>query len=228
MLALGSLTALRFVADADDGTFGLEKPTLTASARWDADGGVRSTRLVVGRATPGGFFAKLDGDASVFVIERSVAERLGTLLVDRSAFLADPKTLARVVITANGVSRVLERSRDELVPAASSGIDPAVAERLIEALGSLRAEAALHTGPPRPHEGFAKTGARGPFRARARTRKSSLFRRRGKRVAVGAARRGSVAGGSLRSSRGRRSDVPRRGREAQAALRLILGAMLAP
>ncbi|HVR20763.1 MAG TPA: DUF4340 domain-containing protein, partial [Polyangiaceae bacterium] len=155
-LAFGSLTALRFVADADDGTFGLERPTLTASARWDADAGVRSTRLVVGRATPGGFFAKLDGDASVFVIERSVAERLGTLLIDRSAFLTDPKTLARVVITANGKSRVLERSRDELVPAASSGIDPAVAERLIEALGSLRAEAALHTGPPRPHEGFGK------------------------------------------------------------------------
>ena len=156
VLAFGSLTALRFVADTDDGTFGLEKPTLTASARWDADGGVRSTRLVVGRVTPGGFFAKLDGDASVFVIERGVAERLGTLLVDRSAFMADPKTLARVVITANGKSRVLERSRDELVPAASSGIDPAVAERLIEALGSLRAEAALHTGPPRAHEGFGK------------------------------------------------------------------------
>jgi hypothetical protein len=156
VLALGSLVALRFVADADDGTFGFSTPTLVASARWDGDGGVRSARLVVGRSTPGGYFAKLDGDPSVFVIERSVADRLGTLLVDRSVFMGDEKTLARVTITANGVSRTLERKRDELVPAASSGIDPSVAARLIEALGALRAEAALHTGPARPHEGFGK------------------------------------------------------------------------
>ena len=155
VLALGSLTALRFVADANDGSFGLEKPTLTASARYDADGGARSIRLVVGRSTPGGFFARLDGDPSVFVVERAAAERLGTLLVDRSAFMADPKTLARVTVTRGGVTRTLERSHDELVPTAGSGLDAAVGARLIEALGALRPEAAVHTGPARPDEGFA-------------------------------------------------------------------------
>jgi hypothetical protein len=154
VLALGSLTALRFVADTDDGTFGFAKPTLAAGARWESDGGARSTRLVVGRSTPGGYFAKLDGDPSVFVVERAVAERLCTLLVDRSVFTADETRLARVTITANGVSHMLERRNDALVPAASSGLDPAVAARLIEALASLRAEAAVHTGAPRPSEGF--------------------------------------------------------------------------
>jgi hypothetical protein len=156
VLAFGSLTALRFVADADDGSFGLGTPTLTALAKFDADGGARSVELVVGRATPGGFFAKLASDPSVFVVERSVAERLGSLLVDRAAFLAEPKILARVVITKNGVTRTLERVHDELAPAAGSGIDPAVATRLIEALGGLRAEAAVHTGAARPEEGFQK------------------------------------------------------------------------
>jgi hypothetical protein len=156
VLALGSLTALRFVADEDDGTFGLAAPALVARARYDADGGANTLALVVGRATPGGFFAKLEAVPSVFVIERSVAERLGTLLIDRSAFMADPKTLARVTITANGVTRALERRHDELVAAPPSGIDAAVTARLIEALGSLRAEAAIHTGGPRPDEGFAK------------------------------------------------------------------------
>jgi hypothetical protein len=156
VLALGSLTALRFVADADDGSFGLALPTLVARARYDADGGSNAVGLVVGRATPGGFFAKLESDPSVFVIERSVAERLGKLLIDRSAFMADPKTLARVTISANGVTRTLERRHEELVAAASSGIDAAVTTQLIEALRSLRAEAAVHTGDPRPEEGFAK------------------------------------------------------------------------
>jgi hypothetical protein len=156
VLALGSLTALRFVADKDDGSFGLATPALSALARFDADGGARSLRLLIGRATPGGFFAKLDGDPSVFVIERSVAERLGTLLIDRAALMADPSTLARVVITKDGVTRTLERKNDVLVPAPSSGIDPSVAPRLIEALGALRAEAAVHTGAARPAEGFEK------------------------------------------------------------------------
>jgi hypothetical protein len=155
VLALGSLTALRFVADRDDGTFGFEKPTLTAHARHDADGGVRTTKLVVGRSTPGGFFAKIDGDPSVFVIERSVAERLGTLLIDRSPFLADPKTLARVTLVSNGVTRTFERRHDELVAADASGIDPAVTARVVEVLSTLRAEAAAHTGPAGPYEGFA-------------------------------------------------------------------------
>ncbi|HEX6766056.1 MAG TPA: hypothetical protein VF103_11275, partial [Polyangiaceae bacterium] len=71
-------------------------------------------------------------------------------------FMADPKTLTRVVITSNGVTRTLERRNDELVPAASSGIDPAVAPRVAEALEALRAEAAVHTGAARANEGFAK------------------------------------------------------------------------
>ncbi len=156
VLALGSLTALRFVADTDDGSFGLATPTLTALAKFDADGGARSLKLAVGRPTPGGFFAKLEGDPAVFVIERSVAERLSSLLIDRGAFMVEPKTLARVVITKDGMSHTLERKGDELVPAAASGIDPTVASRLIEALSSLRAEAAVHSGAARPDEGFQK------------------------------------------------------------------------
>jgi hypothetical protein len=175
VLAFGSLTALRFVADADDGTFGLGTPTLVARARFDADGGTNTLGLVVGRSTPGGFFAKLESDPSVFVIERSVAERLGTLLVDRSAFMADPKTLARVTISANGVTRTLERRHDELVAAASSDIDATVVARLIEALGALRAEAAVHTGGPRPDEGFAKPKLRVRFEPLAGLGKSRSF-----------------------------------------------------
>jgi hypothetical protein len=156
VLAFGSLTALRFVADTDDGSFGFEKPALTARARYDADGGTGEGRLVVGRPTPGGYFAKRVGDPSVFIVERSAVDRLATLLVDRSPFVADSASLARVSITKSGVTRTLERRNDELVATAESGIDPFVATRLIEALEALRAEAAVHTGASRADEGFGK------------------------------------------------------------------------
>jgi hypothetical protein len=156
VLALGSLTASRFVADDDDGTFGLATPTLTARARLDSnDAGTKEHTLRVGRATPGGYFAALVGPPGVFVIERSVVERLGTLLLSRAEFMAEPSTLARVTLKTPKQELVLERHGAELV--AKTGTTPAAAiANALEALAGLRAEAALHTGPARANEGFAE------------------------------------------------------------------------
>jgi len=154
VLALGSLTALRWVADADDGTFGLKIPTLTAQARVDADAGSREHVLRVGRPTPGGYFAALEGSAGVFLIERSVVDRLSTLLVNRARLMADPATLARLTLSVQGRQMVFERRAGEL-SATAPEVTAEAATRALEALGSLRAEAALHSGPARPAEGFA-------------------------------------------------------------------------
>lgn len=156
VLALGSLTALSWVADADDGTFGLNAPVLTARVRIDSDAGANERRLVVGRSAPGGHFAALDGTPGVFLIERAVVERLSTLLIDRAVFMGDPKTLARVSLSASGKRFELERRAGELVPSAATPADPAVVAATLEALGTLSADAAVHTGPERADEGFAE------------------------------------------------------------------------
>jgi len=154
ILALGSLTALRWVADDDDRTFGLAEPTLTARAEIDADGGSTERKLVVGRATSGGYFAAVEGTTGVFLLERAAVERLGTLLIDRSALMADPQTLARVTLRAKGRELVVERRAGELV-AVRGEADATALGAALSALDNLRAEAALHSGPPRPNEGLA-------------------------------------------------------------------------
>lgn len=155
VLALGSLTALRWVADADDGSFGLATPTLTARARLDApDAGSAEHELRVGRATPGGYFAALDGTPGVFVIERAVVERLDTLLIDRSPFMAETATLARVTLATAKKRIVLERRGGALV-ATSDDVPEAATAQALEALAGLRAEAALHSGPARASEGLS-------------------------------------------------------------------------
>jgi hypothetical protein len=160
VLALGSLTASRFVADEDDGSFGLGTPTLTARARLDpGDAGTNEYMLRVGRATPGGYFAALAEKPGVCVIERSVVERLGTLLVSRAAFMIEPSTLARVTLDTPKQELVLERRNGELV-AKTGDTPPAAIANALEALASLRAEGALHTGPARPSEGFAAPSLR--------------------------------------------------------------------
>jgi hypothetical protein len=152
VLALGSLHALRWVADEDDHTFGLATPTLTAHARTEGDGGSTEHSLVVGRAVPGGYFGSVEGSSGVFLLERSVVERLSTLLIDRSALLLEPSTLARLTLRSKGRTVTFERRGGEL---RAEQLDPSAASAALAALGSLRAEAALHSGPARAAEGLA-------------------------------------------------------------------------
>jgi hypothetical protein len=155
VLALGSLTAERWVADADDGSFGLKSPTLTARAVLDLpDAGTRERVLVVGRPAPGGYFAALEGSPGVFVMGRESVERVSRLLVNRSEFVADPATLVRVTLKAAGRELTLERRGGAFVEKSGALPETAVA-RALEALSSLRAEAAVHTGVAQASEGFA-------------------------------------------------------------------------
>jgi hypothetical protein len=154
VLALGSLTAVRWVADADDGGFGLGAPRLTARLRFDADGGTAERTLVVGGTAPGGYYAQLGDDQGVFLLERAVVERLETLFVDRSVTMLDPETLARLRLKRGDRTLTLERRGGELTGAAGIVVDKSVLAPVLEALATLRAEAAVHTGKPRPSEGF--------------------------------------------------------------------------
>jgi hypothetical protein len=154
-LALGSLTAVRWVADADDGSFGLGAPRLTVRLRFDADGGATERTLVVGGAAPGGYHARFGDDQGVFLLERAVVERLETLFIDRAAPMVDPETLARIRLRRGDKTLTLERRGGVLVATAGTSVDQAVLTPALEALAALRAEAAVHTGKARPSEGLA-------------------------------------------------------------------------
>jgi hypothetical protein len=87
-------------------------------------------------------------------MEKSSVERLDTLLINRAELLADPGTLARIELTHAGRHLVVERRAGALV-AKSGDIPETALTPALEALGGLRAEAAVHTGPPAASEGFA-------------------------------------------------------------------------
>jgi hypothetical protein len=149
---LGALTAERWVADADDGSFGLATPLLTAELSFTlGDGKTRTEKLSVGRGTSGGAFAKLASDPGVFVLGREAVESLSELLLNRSVLMIAPESVASIELEAGGRRRELTRRGTEL---ASADLDAAAASRIAEALGSLRAEAAVTLGPARPEQGF--------------------------------------------------------------------------
>lgn len=156
VLGLGSLTAVRWVADTDDGSFGLGAPRATARLHFEqGDAGPGERTLVVGAPAPGGYYARFGDDAGVFLLERAIVERLETSLVDRAATMVAPASLARLTLRKGGDRFVLERRGGELVPAAGSTLDPELVAPLLEALPGLRAEAAVHSGRAQPSEGFS-------------------------------------------------------------------------
>ena len=153
--ALGTLSALRWVADSDDGSFGLEAPQVTARLEL-ADGAApaKSVLLRVGARVPGGAYATLNSQPGVFIIERGVVELLTTLLFTRGAFMSDPETLARIELEHQGTRVTLTRQDQRFQ--ARPELPEALVTELVEDIASLRAEGAVHSGPARAEEGLQR------------------------------------------------------------------------
>lgn len=153
--SLGSLTAERWVADADDGSFGLAHPALELAVSFEGgDAGSERHRLIIGAPTSGGAFARLDDDPGVFVLPKNTVEQLETLVVDRGVFLLPPET-TRVTLEHGKARVVLDKRGEVFVPEGDAGrLTPDRVEALVQALSALRAEAALRLGAPAPAEGL--------------------------------------------------------------------------
>jgi hypothetical protein len=185
--AVARLTAERWVADQNDGSFGLEKPSLTVEVTFASDDPAAKLRLTLGDPVPGGVLAQRAGDSAVFVLPTSWVTTLSDLAIDRQALSLDDHDIEKVTLTEKG------KGLDQVPPAsyayengtfvAKAGGSTRSAERVREALAGLRAETALHTGPARPSEGLssprlviAATGTKGKPDVRLSIGSSDTFR----------------------------------------------------
>ncbi len=153
--ALGALTAERFVADRDDGSFGLEPPSL--SVRFVFKGGDSALvehALRFGSETASGIYASLDPGGPVFVLQRSVRDVCDTLLINRSVFPTSADALNSITIQAHGRALRLERHGEQLTATPPSSLTEDRALAVLDALRDLRPEAAIHTGPAAAPEGM--------------------------------------------------------------------------
>ncbi|MRG91783.1 DUF4340 domain-containing protein [Polyangium spumosum] len=156
--ALLPLRVERFVAERDDGSFGLASPRLVIEADLSAggDAGARTVRLLIGAPTTGGSFARLDGDDAVFVIDPKIESAAGKWLLDRSIFTFDVAEIVKVTVTPSDRRKpplVLERAGDTLrIQGDAAATTKAAAIR--DALADLVPEAAVSVGPPRKEEGL--------------------------------------------------------------------------
>ncbi len=153
--------AERFVADADDGTFGFGACSVAVTVR--QEGGSRRLALDLGsHATEGEgtLYARAEGDPAVFTILPGVAEMTKAVLVDRDVFFRDRASVARVTVVRRGRAPVVfERQGETLAPRgplpAASASDAAPpdggalppGEAILDVLSHVRAARVEHLGP---------------------------------------------------------------------------------
>jgi hypothetical protein len=156
--ALRSLAAERWAADRDDGNFGLQKPGIQLSVAIEKRDSPRTERVVsIGTPTSGGAFASVQGEAGVFVMPRPALEAIDTLLIDRSSFVVGENEARRISITAEKTKVELVRQGNRLIPAeGGQELGEAQVQRIVDALGAMRPEAAIEIGPPKAEYGFTK------------------------------------------------------------------------
>ncbi len=141
--ALVRARAERWVADRDDGSFGLG-PGCSARVSFDDDAGPPSIGLRLGRPTEGGVFGSIDGDPAVFVAPPSLAALVRRPLVSRDAFRLVPEEITRLVLSAGSLRRTISFARDR-----DGGQDA-----LRDSLGALVPLFAVHLGRARAGEGL--------------------------------------------------------------------------
>ncbi|MES1178344.1 MAG: DUF4340 domain-containing protein [Myxococcales bacterium] len=155
--ALGALSAERFVADKDDGTFGLGHSTLSVRFAFKKDDGAQVERVLrFGSETALGVFATLDEGGPVFVLSRAVRDACSALLINRANFTGISDSLSALTLEARGRTLRLERQGERFVAVPSSALPADRVSELLDALADLRPEAGIHVGPAELAEGFAK------------------------------------------------------------------------
>jgi hypothetical protein len=145
-----------WVADADDGHFGLG--ACTVAVTFGVEGGERTARIDLGREGEGGVYARTaDG---VFVAPKGLAAHARAWLVDQHGLAPPPPV----------VSVSLERGGKHVALAADAGDDEAT-EDALRVAGVLRADTVVHLGPPRAEEGLTHPSLVATLRAPSGSRR---------------------------------------------------------
>jgi len=139
-----------WVADRDDGTFGLDGSRCHVELDASGDAGVRTLGLVFGNESEGGtFYARATGDAAVFLAPRALRDGATVWLIDRGPFRATPGSVRRITVSRGG-----KRAVFPVQPGAGDGGATGTVSGMLRALDGLRPDEVIHLGPPRTDEGL--------------------------------------------------------------------------
>jgi hypothetical protein len=169
---LGSLEAVRFVADAPAPAHGLQSPSLVAVAEFPAattavpdktGAAARAPERVTvrfGAATEGGRFAELAGTPGVFVASTQLYELLSAPLADRNLLATPLEHLRSLTIQHGAHTARVQRAGERFEAAPGTRLGTRTPQALAETVATLRALRAVAYGPARPEHGLRQPFAK--------------------------------------------------------------------
>ncbi|MGD0677086.1 MAG: DUF4340 domain-containing protein [Polyangiaceae bacterium] len=157
--AFAAVKADAWIAEADDGTFGLAPPAactvrLTLSSG-GSGGRPRSEGIVFGGEARGASYARsLDG-RGVFLASTALRAQASRPAIDRGRLRFDLPSLTEVTLV-RGTARVVFDGHGGLLVSSATGGEDASTDKMAAALAGLYAHEALHAGSPARGEGFER------------------------------------------------------------------------
>ena len=152
---LAHLTADQWVADDDDGTFGLAKPKLAfelVSKEGDAE---RAVKVELGDTGKLGIFGRVVGQKGVFLVPKSTDDVVTSWAIDLMQTAVDASEVRELTLTpAKGKPITLIATGDGFRFADGTELPTARLAPIREALRELRAEGVVHLGASTKEEGF--------------------------------------------------------------------------
>jgi hypothetical protein len=159
---LASAKVLSWVAERDDGTYGLSAKMACSLELTIDDGGgmVRRISLTLGGSISEGIYGRVQDDPAVFIAQPSLGELVSSPFIDNHVFGFDPDSVVSVRLSNGAHKVVLDRVGSIVVvrgmPTDRDGgtqadWDQTSFERELEALRPL---SAIHFGAPTHEEGF--------------------------------------------------------------------------
>ena len=149
--AMTRIAADAWIADTDDGTFGLA----TSTCKLQMLGESRLVTVVFGREGEGGVYAQVeDGKTKspVFLTTKPVRDSAARILLDRSAVSLDPAKLDALVLSSPKARLEFETRAGKLL--AKDASVPGGEEALLSSVGAIRADDVAHLGKAEADEGF--------------------------------------------------------------------------
>ncbi|MFO0613686.1 MAG: DUF4340 domain-containing protein [Polyangiaceae bacterium] len=155
--SLARLTTSRWIAEADDGSFGLAEPRLTLTAKLAASekAEARTVKLSIGSKTDDGSYGALDTSPGVFIVPKALEDAASRWLVSRATLRIALDTAEKISIHGDD-GKVIELVREgkELKSTSSGPSANQVAATVGAALEDLLPIAAVTVGPPEDHQGL--------------------------------------------------------------------------
>jgi len=153
------LSADQWVADRDDGSFGLEKPRFKAELDLDAgDAGARGYHLLLGEVSPsGGTYGRIEEIEGVFTVPRALEQTLSALAIDLAVFMVALEDGDRITFKRPEGSLTLVMKGGQYRAAEGPELPPSKLDNFKLALNELRAQSVVHLGDFRKEEGSKPT-----------------------------------------------------------------------